>query len=251
MPKITSYQEALEYLGNKRERPFANNTRIERDPLALEHDVIVAKYHGHTVASFYPEYTAYSSAGWRTPTTKERINWFLPDGFYLYQEAGNWFIQKRGNGSRWTFADGITIDHYGNVCNDAPAGELERTKALTKAIKAFVNGYIKALLAGEVESPSGGDCWYCCMRTEDGRSLGEASNNTDHLESHLEESYYVPSLLYNAVEKTGRASAISKDGIQRLWQDETISEFQADCVVRDVKSCLTRYFKLAFGIAGK
>ena len=89
------------------------------------------------------------------------------------------------------------------------------------------------------------------MRTEDGRSLGEASNNIDHLESHLEESYYVPSLLYNAVEKTGRASAIRKDGIQRLWQGETVSERQAGIVARDVKSCLTKYLKAAFGIAGK
>lgn len=258
MSKIKSYQQANEYLGPKKERPFAHNTRIERDVLDMGHDVIVAKYHGNIVASFYPDGTnVYTSAGWKTVTTKERINWFLPDGFRLYQDHSTWFISASHWGDeqeglvidgRYTFADGIAIK-AGQVYNAAPENEEENIRKQIKKIKKYVDGFIKDLLNGKVESPSGGDCWYCYMVTKDGESLGDAIKNTDHIESHIEESYYVPSLLYRAIEKTGRASLMTKDGIARLWQGESISEWQQSIVEHDVKACLTAYIKHELGLA--
>lgn len=248
MKQIKNFQQALEYLGNKTERPYAHNTRIEAVRITDSEAAIVAKYHGNIVATFTPDHNVYTSAGWKTLTTKERINWFLPDGFRVYQERSMWHLSKFGVGS-WIWQDGITVDSAGNVSNAADETESDEVKKTIKAIKKYVDGFIKALLNGKVEQMSAGDCWYCFMQTESGESLGEATHNTDHILSHLKEPYYVPSLLYRAVEKTGHVSTLGKDGIARLWQGEKISEWQASIVARDVKSCLTSYLKHELGIA--
>src|SRR5215207_9664216 len=133
--KIKSYQDAKQYLGNKKERPYANNTRIEIDTLNLGHDVITVKYHENPVVNFFPDgTTTFSSCGWKTSTTKERISWFLPDGFRLYQKNSVWHIVKHGTSYNYIFADGLAIDKYGNVYNDAPA---DTTKDTIKAIKKY------------------------------------------------------------------------------------------------------------------
>ncbi len=56
MKSIKNYQQAREYLGTKKERTYAHNTRIEIDTLNLGHDVITVKYHGNPVVNFYPDH---------------------------------------------------------------------------------------------------------------------------------------------------------------------------------------------------
>lgn len=249
--KIKSYQDAKNYLQGKKSRPYAHNTRIVVDTLDLGHDVITVTYHNNPVVNFFPDGTVtYSSCGWKTPTTKERINWFLPDGFYLYQEKSVWYLSQglrwdNNSGTRHIWADGIAIKN-GQVYN---AGIEDNSKQTIKAIKKFVDGYIKALLAMEVEHPSAGDCWYCLMQTTDGQNLGEQINNTEHILSHFEESYYVPSLLSNAFKYNNRLSIMTQDGIARLMRGESISEWQASIVERDVKACMTSYLKHLLGVA--
>ncbi len=245
---IKNYAQALEYLGGKKERPYAHNTRIEIDTLNLGHEVVTVKYHGNPVVNMFPDGTnTYSSCGWKTSTTKERINWFLPDGFSLYQEKSVWHIANRNKGEGYVFADGIAIDSNGSVYNAAPDNENEAIKKTIKAIKKFVDGYIKALLSGEVEQPGAGDCFYCQMVTTDGRNLGEVSGS-DHLISHMEESYYVPSMLVNA-DKFKGMSILARSTIAQIWQGETTSDWQRDIMARDVKSSLTAYMKHCLNIA--
>lgn len=244
--QIKNYQQALEYLGGKKERPYANNTRIERDTLNLGHDVITVKYHGNEIVNFYPNCTSFSSCGWKTSTTKERINWFLPEGFRLWQDKSTWYIGKHNFGT-FGFMDGLTIDSDGNVYNYAAENESQAIKAQIKTIKTYVNGFVSALLAGEVESPSGGDCWDCVMKTEDGRTLGEF-RQSDHIQSHIEESYYVPSMLINAF-KFRDASMLAKGTIAQIWEKQEVSAWQVDITSRDVKSSLTAYLKHCLNIA--
>jgi hypothetical protein len=250
--KIKSYQDAKQYLGSKKSRPYANNTRIEIDTLNLGHEVITVLYHGNGVVNFFPDgTTTFNSCGWKTSTTKERINWFLPDGFSLYQSKSVWYLSQRGDGvghklpQSYIFADGIAIKN-GTVYN---TGAEDTTKDTIKTIKKYVDGYIKALLAMEVESPSSGDCWYCVMKDASGKNLGELTNDTSHILSHMEESYYVPSLLVNAFKFNNRLSMMAQDGIARLTSGESVSTWQAEIVSRDVKACLTAYLKHLLGIA--
>lgn len=246
MNTIKSYQDAKNFLGSKLNRPYANNTRIKADDMG--HDLIVVTYHDNPVVHFYPDRMSLWSCGWYTLTTKERLNWFLPDGFHIYQERGTWYLSKRGEG-RYIFADGITIKD-GQIYNYAPESREDEVKAITKKIKKYVDGYIKALLAGEVNSPSSGDCWYCLMKDESGKSMGDLFDNTDHFESHFEESYYVPSLLWNAYKENNGLCPISQDAMARLWQtNEELSDWQANILARDVKASMTKYLKRRFGIA--
>src|SRR5688572_14839133 len=91
---IKSYHQAMEFLGNKKDRPIAHNTRIEN----ME-DVIKIRYHGNPIVVFYPDGSmSLSSCGWKTVTTKERINWSLPEEFMMYQESSIWYLAKRGRG---------------------------------------------------------------------------------------------------------------------------------------------------------
>lgn len=49
-----------------------------------------------------------NSGGWRTATTKRRINSFLPAGWSLYQRRHEWFLRSPAGGEV-PFADGITL----------------------------------------------------------------------------------------------------------------------------------------------
>jgi hypothetical protein len=68
-----------------------------------------------------------------------------------------------------------------------------------RRIDRYIVGYLDALDAG-MPAPSGGDCWYCYLFEQ--ANMGGA----DHLLSHMDESYYVPSLLWNAVKERGYGS---------------------------------------------
>lgn len=238
---VKNYEQALQYLNGKKERPFAHNTRIESDSLNLGHEVITIKYHGNPIVNIYPDYVSYSSCGWKTITTKECINWFLPDGFALWQEKSVWYISDRNTNSRHIFIDGICIDKFGNVSNAGSPSEFDDTKLKIKQIKKFVDGYISALISGEVPTPSGGDCWYCCMKGMEG---------SDHINSHIEESYFVPSLLTRAVEYKD-ISPMAKNTIAGIWQLNTLpsSNWEISILTRDVKSSLTAYIKHELNIA--
>ena len=236
---IKTFKDALFYLGAKYDRPYAHNTRIKR----VNVDRVIVTYHNNPVVTITPQESIFSSCGWKTLTTKERINWFLPEGFRLYQEKSVWYIS---NGRiSFIFKDGITITNDGQVFN---YGEEDTTKETIKQIKKYVQGYIKALLNGEVGKPSGGDCWYCLLKDESGKPMG-GFTNSDHITSHMEESYFVPSLLVNAFEWNRRLSLLAQDGIARLTNGESVSEWQADITARDVKACLTAYLKHCLGIA--
>ena len=44
-----------------------------------------------------------------------------------------------------------------------------------------------------------------CHWQAEGKALGDALNDTDHLLSHIEEDYFVPSLLWNALREVSHA----------------------------------------------
>jgi len=106
--QIKSYQDAKKFLGNRKERAIAHNTRIEIGSLNLGHEVITVKYHGNSIVNLYPDgIVSLNSCGWQTSTTKERLNWFLPYGITLYQHNFRWIVQ------RWHWSD-----EYGRIIDE-------------------------------------------------------------------------------------------------------------------------------------
>lgn len=188
---------------NYESRKLARNTYLKR-----RNGHIAVQYHATDVVSYYPNGDiVLNSGGWLTMTTKERIDWFTPAWLRVSQNRGVWYITIRDLNSKdyWAakathrFFDGITFGPRGGCRNPMSESARERedrdNKETDRQIKRYVAGWIETAVTGQMPLPSGGDCWYCCMFPES-KGEGEA----DHLLSHIEEEYYVPSLIVKAAE---------------------------------------------------
>lgn len=240
----TTYKELAEYLGNKSERPYGNNTRIRRDD-----DAIVIRLHATDILTWTPETVTLNNGGWYSNTTKARMQDSLPPSWRLYQESGSWSLVNRANGETYAYINGMTInlgaevdtvDYHGAK----PPMTKETVKKLTKQINAYAQGYAKALARGEVPAPDESDCLACAFHWE----------GTDHLLSHMEENYYVPGLLNNAwnfYDNQG-LSKLAQDGMYRVWfsvDKQPLSDWQADILTRDVYKLLRKYLRQQLGLA--
>lgn len=180
---------------NKSKRKLANNTYAERrgEDIAIrlhQTDILTYKKDGTIVAN---------SGGWKTSTTKDRLNNYLPTGVSIHQERGIWYW-SHGDGDRVIFTDGDSIGPTHRLNHQATNGAEKNEKALRKAINKYAT-----LAASKVPlpRPSGGDCWHCYLKGQDGKTMGDAFNDKDHLTSHMEEGYVVPSLVYQALKEAG------------------------------------------------
>jgi hypothetical protein len=245
LQSIRSFEAASEYLGDKNDRPVGNNTRLTR----RDDGWIQVKYHGSPVVTFVPgkdQTVILDSCGWKTFTTKERLNAFCPDNYHVWQEKSVWYLFHHGDRS-YTFADGITILSGDRVVNAGPVGEGKEIQKLTRKIGKYAKKYAAELIAGKIPAPGAGDCFYCAMRTEDGQRVG----GTDHLTSHLDESYLVPSLLLSAIDaQPGHFCNFSKGILSDLWNGRTgLTDWEKSILSRDTTTVLTGYFKRALNIA--
>ncbi|MFA5307431.1 MAG: hypothetical protein WC365_08340 [Candidatus Babeliales bacterium] len=68
-----------------------------RDETYTFEDKTIYYYHQHAIAVKTKDSITFDSCGFRTSTTKERINNYLPQPYRLYQDSHKWFIEAR----RW------------------------------------------------------------------------------------------------------------------------------------------------------
>lgn len=244
------YRDAVELVAHARtgrlldQKKVANNTWAvleHPDGEVLDAPDVVIRLHSTGVVRFRPDGTVtLDSGGWRSVTTKARINKFAP-GVQVYQRSGQWFmIPTRlltvGDGGLASeivrreverpFFDGITYrPDTGEVVEDveAEAAAVDRAAAeveLRRRVKEFVRlaedpERNRDLIAAVVEGGNwAGDCWYCLMRDEQGVPLGDSVRDAYHLEAHLQDEYLVPSLFRNAFQEHYSSPS---SGDQRLW----------------------------------
>ena len=236
--RIKSYEEADKYLGSKKSRPIARNTRLERLPSGE----IAVLFHDTTILRYAPTgtYATLSSGGWRTFTTKERLNDFLPFGWHIWQEKGQWFMNKYPDRNIvYIFAEGIEVFADGFVSH-AGVDKTAENKIMIKRIKKYVTAYMDALLHGKIGAPGPGDCWGCYFVSDDGK---ENPLGTDHLVRHLDESYFVPSLLVRAI-NVYPVSMMARYSIQEAWaKHEIVHGLEKEILVEQAGKSLTRYLK--------
>jgi hypothetical protein len=193
---MKSYQDAAKYLGSKIDRPLGTGraTRIRR----IDSHSIGIRYHSTDVVTYLDSGTAIlNSGGYRTVTTKERINKYT--GARVSQTMGLWYVAC---GS--LFYDGMVIDPAGLPVNPISPVDTEIAKRkLDRMVSKYVKGFVASIQANGLADPSNGDCWGCCMKTTDGR---QNPMGVSHFFSHFEEKYYVPSLLWNALCSQGYAN---------------------------------------------
>ena len=197
--------------GRDGRKKLDNNTylhQIDKDTFGVKlHDTFVVKIHSNDT------YTL-DSGGWQTPTTKDRINNYGPAR--IYQSKGIWYFVDRQ-----LFADGCVVDASGNRIDKAQISveKTEKLKAkLDRMVSKYIKGFIEHLMTQTdgLTRPSNGDCWGCLMRKADKQETKVGSFRTkrasvkdseamglDHLFDHFREKYYVPSLLFKAIEERG------------------------------------------------
>ena len=218
---------------------FLYNTYLDKN----DDGSFVVRLHNTQVIKFYPEKTVLSSGGYRTVTTKARINEF--SDFHIQQKNGTWFI---GIGSMHftdykVFADGLEFSLKTRKWHGIGENP-KKTEKLRKKIKQFAKDFVVALFAGKVPKPGAGDCFYCGMvvvkpHKDAGKSLGEVAGG-DHIISHIKEKYYVPSLCVNAC-KMFEVSKAAWWALQELWEGKTASGCFADVGKRQIESSIRRY----------
>lgn len=177
---------------NKVSRAIANNTRARvtnggQDVAITLHNTDIIVFNGDGTLTL-------NSGGWQTVTTKERLNRYTQAG--ITQKAGIWYMR---DGS--LFYDGVTIRPDGTPLKPRQTAKYEKQVAkIKKQAKQYARDYVEALKAGKVDYPSGGDCWACLMRGPKGQ---EAFPGSGHIQDHIKERYFVPSLLVNAARAAG------------------------------------------------
>lgn len=137
-----------------------------------------------------------SSGGYRTPTTKDRLNNHAPFPARFWQDRGIWSGNVFG-GKSVMFYDGMIFDRQGNLLSEEKSPDFPRINR----IKKQVSGFVKLITKDNLPLPDNGDCWLCLLADKDKKPWGENDNN--HLQSHIDEGYLHGSLLVNAMRERG------------------------------------------------
>jgi len=184
---------------------------------------MIIRYQDTDIVTIKPNrHMILNSGGYRTPTTKNRINDHIGTRGSVYQENSIWYYkpgQWRDPRKPAIFVDGITLNTRGTVISKTPKPDLVllATKKMKKKINAFVATIDKL---DSLPLPTSGDCWYCSMQTTDtNEPLGDATNNTEHLKSHVFENYLHGSLLVNAMRSAGYEDQQIGIHYQMQWKD--------------------------------
>ena len=131
---MRNYVEAQKVLATARDRecgkPLGGNTRL----FDLGSCLAVCLHHTYVV-TYYPNGSVVlNSNRWRTKTTKERINDYLPDGWSVKQEKGVWYLIKEHATPglvelrEYIFEDGIRIGPRGGCDGKLRPKKKERKK---------------------------------------------------------------------------------------------------------------------------
>lgn len=234
MPNIQNYDDCVA-LAQTRKRKLANNTYL----VIRDDGGYGIRLHNTEVVVYYPDRFVLDSGTWQTVTTKERMNRFAP--ISLWQDKGVWYVNAF-TGETVTFADGMTIYNDGRIAGAGPDPKV--TQTLRKQVNAFCKAYAQAFINGDIAAPSGGDCWLCLIADPN-------DSDSSHIVLHMEESYFVPSLLVRAKEHApGLLSIAAQDYIGRTWSpDHDASDsWPTGIIAPQIISCLKRYMCHRLGL---
>jgi len=209
-------------------RKMANHTYIVR-----RGENIAVLLHATDVVTITPKgETTLNSGGWMTAVTKERMDTYGP--YSIYQDKGKWQVYTPKGA--FQFRDGMKIKVSG-VCDASKWTDAAGKKAVSysKKVNAFAKEIVRRAFSLELPAPSGGDCWYCCMVTKDGKAMGDAFTNNEHIANHISEGYYVPSMFWNAMmEEKGCLSQIAEGNLGILQQKLQDKDYPQEFVMLGV-----------------
>ena len=236
------YEAAAALLGKRESRKLGHNTYLRKEGTSF-----VVRLHSTDILQMSEDRMRLTSGGWMSHTTKDRLSALIPRGV--------WYLAH--DGKRHVFADGITIRDNGSVTD---VGDEKDVIALRRGIKRLSDAFGEQVAAGTLPAPSGGDCLFCSMHVSSGdhcgKPLGEVSKS-DHVLSHVQEGYVVPSMLLNAA-RACRDGYLLNFVLPMLWGDVDAQK-RAEYFEREGKSrygagvaakrTVAKYLKRALGLA--
>lgn len=190
-----NFQEAKNIFEKSRKRKLYNNTYLTKTEEGFG-----IRLHETIVVELLKDRARLNTGGWKTITTKDRINQYSP--LRVFQKSHVWYLGTEEN----PYFDGIEVSYKGKILNAKRSKNeklVKKQESMLKKIDSYVKGFMKEIKEGNLPSPSARDCWCCAMKTGEGRSLGDSTGDTLHLINHMKEKYYVPSLLVNAIKEKG------------------------------------------------
>lgn len=171
------------------------------------------------------------SGGWKSVTTKDRMNLFAGAGtdrfsnFCIFSGKGGWRVARRGEWDKSVaFYDGMILpDALDNPSAEDQSDQREaEAKKLKKEIATFAKLYEKG-----IPMPGAGDCWLCKMPD---------NGDTEHLRDHMREGYAHGTLAVNAMRWAGHKDDSIRFHVER--------DFASHIVVRAVR----RYLQFKLGL---
>lgn len=204
---------------NRDKRKLANNTY----GTIADDGKITIRLHATDIVTIWPDRVTYDSGGWRTVTTRERMNRYLPgnQGHGFYQDKGVMYLAIAGQHS--IFYDGITVHWVGdnNIILLDPLTE-DPDKVMRDAINAYVRLHddrrLGLMLEAASENGARGDCLYCQLGTDD----------TDHLLAHIVEEYTMAHLVRNALVHAGYVEPMAI----MMWYDAGTMHHRMGGIIR-------------------
>jgi hypothetical protein len=189
----------------QKQRKISNNTWLIRQ----EDGSIAMKLHATIIVTVQPDgKITLNSGGWRTPTTKGRINDALRELLRdsapgISQADGIWLIYPAGGYATksLTFADNMWVLPDGSLAGTGPDRNV--LKQGVKLIRAYLKPVAQMIADGAFPKPGNGDPWNFLMVSTNGelamaRSEGETRK---WLVTYMKDKYYFGSLLLRAMEK--------------------------------------------------
>lgn len=150
--------------------------------------------------------------GWRTRFTRHTMNGLLPAGQYLVSDGGIWTFTTGTFDTEGgiPYTDGCVVYENGKVKGAMTKSAAARRQRQFARSKNFTKRFVERFMAGKIEKPSMGDCLYCQLESgtqkfdssvvEPGGTVRAPSSweAADHVRRHIQEGYFVPSMLVNA-----------------------------------------------------
>jgi len=154
---MNSYESVMAYLEkgrNKEDRPLRGRaTRAVRNPDGS----VAVRYHDTDVVTFMPDGRTILWAGpYRTATTKERINEYMPAGFALFQENSAWIVSttpywNNPDRQEYLFADGLTIHPDGSVSGHEQGYSAEDVRKFASGVARYAHEHVKRVLNDKLD----------------------------------------------------------------------------------------------------
>jgi len=220
----------LHELAQSRKRKLGNNTYL----VVRDDNGYGIRLHDTEVVIHYKDRIVLNSGGYKTLTTKARMNDYSTHT--IYQKNHVWYVDNE-----IPFKDGITL--YNNGTIKGQGKDPKETIKLTKRVKQYSEDYAKEFIKGNVPAPSNGDCWGCLFHKD-----GKPTIAKDHIFSHLEDKYYVPSMLYNMFD-SGYLTEYTKGVICEVWNGKPINEmYMLELVEANIQKAIYKFCARDLGI---